>query len=181
AESARPLHHQLPDATGRRMDQHGVARLHDVQPLQQVVAGQPAQIRGGDEVVAQCIGNPDQPLGRQHAVPDVAADADVRMRDAVAGSETLDARADLLDDAVRLDAGDEGRRRSVAVQLTDPVIDVDEVHAYAGVAHQHFPGAGPADFRAPGFEYFRSAEADDAHAVGLHPIRLRGTPGRAFP
>ncbi len=157
AERLQPLAGDEPDASGRRMKDDGVARLHLVKALDQILDGHPLEHHRGGLLGRDAVGNLHDARRRDVARFTVAADRlqrrAARVDDAVAGLELGDAVADGFDDARRL-AADAARQRDLVDAAA--MVRVDVVEADRFVAHADLAGAGRREIHVLPLHDFRS-------------------------
>ena len=141
AEMFRPLAQDLADAAGRCVHEYGVAFLDLVRAADKIPRRHALQHDRRRDPVVDAGGNLHQPVDRTQTLLGVRPHR-LRIGDAIADLEFLHLRADRFDHARAFHA--ERERQRVRVQPA-AVIDVDEVEADRGVAHQHLARAGGAD------------------------------------
>jgi hypothetical protein len=110
AERAEPLAGDQPDAAGRSMQEHGVAELGAVGPMDQVIGRQALQHHRRGLFVLDRVGQLDQRRSRHDARFGIGAGRSAGIGDAVAGLHIGDAVADRLDGARSLQADAAGQR-----------------------------------------------------------------------
>ena len=139
AQVLGPLHPDLAHAAGRGMKDDGLARLHRMDPAQQILRRHALQQHGGSNLVADAVRNLHQPRRRDVHRLGIGADEAAGIADPVTGLEGGDAVADGLHHAGGFRA--QARRQRQGVE-PGAVIGVNEVHTDGGVLHPHFAGRG---------------------------------------
>ena len=173
AEVLRPLTRDEPDAAGRGVDQDGVARLHLIGAVQQVVGSHALEHHGRGGLVGDVVGQGDQTVGRYQPGLGIGADRRCRIGDAVAGLDLADAFAHRLDDAGALHAdhrGQPGERVEAAA-----VVGVDVVEAHGGLAHQRLAGARGADLDILPDQDLRASGLMDLDRFGYRCLRAESS------
>ena len=120
------------------MHQHGVAFLHRIRRLDQIVRRHPFEQGCGGHIRADALGHVRAEIGCGDTVFGVGA-VGLGRDDPVSDGQRRDVVADGLDRAAHLSADDE---RHLARILTGPEVGVDEVHADGLGLDHHFTGAG---------------------------------------
>ena len=152
----RPLTDDQTNATGGRMDQDGVAGLHDIRLAQQHAGRHAADHHRGGDTVVDAVGQRNEPRRRHDALLGIRAFRRRRIGDALAQREAGDAGADRLDHAGALQPDRRGKRFDrVNAAALEHVAIVDRDRA---VAHPHLSG--------PGFAGFDLLESQDLGAAG---------------
>ena len=104
-QGCRPLAQDETDAAGGGMHEDRVALLHLVDTADQILCGQALQHHGGGLLVAHAFGYLDQPVGGYDARFRIAAGRAGGIGDAVTCHKVFHVRADGLDGASTLHAG----------------------------------------------------------------------------
>ena len=149
------LHRDDSDAARRGMHHHGLARPDVMRRMKDVPCGEGLDRVRRALIEADVVGNRDHLRGARHHVLGVGFRAN--RRDAHPDAEPVDAFADLLDDAGRLESRSIGQLRRLRV-LALAEKRVGEVDADGAIANQHGAFRGLGRWRIDQLQNFGTAE-----------------------
>jgi hypothetical protein len=177
AERLRPLAQQQPDAAGRGVHEHALARFHAVRAMQQVLGRHPFQHQRSGSFVVQLLGKDDDRFGGHRAHGDVRPRRRTRVRDAIAGKQVRYPFADVDHRPCGFHA--QGRRRLDHAVEPAPHVDVDVIDADRGVPDADFAAARSGRAERLLAQHFGAAEGLHDDSPRRH--RLAGGGGNRRP
>src|ERR1700722_8169031 len=126
AEMLGPLASDKPHPAGRGMNEDRLARLYDMGATDQIPGGHAFEHHRRGLLVADAVGNRDQPIRREYPLFAIGAERPAGIGDAVAGLEIADARPDLFDNSGAFAAEPARQRHGIEAAA---LVGVDEVES----------------------------------------------------